>query len=63
MASLLAARVVLTAAPYLHNTRLLRILAILATILAAFLARTIACGVLALVFILVISHLNYSLIL
>ncbi len=52
---MLATSCVLTTAAYFHNTRLLRIFAVLAAILAAFLARTIACRVRALVLILV-SH-------
>ena len=59
----LAAGVVLATAAYLHYTRLLRVLAVLTAILTAFFARTIACRVHALVFILVLSHMNYSLIL
>lgn len=46
----------LATASDLNDTRLFRILAVLAAILAAFFARTIACRVSALVFILVLSH-------
>jgi hypothetical protein len=46
----------LTTATYLHNTRLFRILAILAAILTVFLARTIARRVCAFVLILVLGH-------
>jgi hypothetical protein len=46
----------LTTASYLHDMRLLRILAVLAAILAAFFARAIACWVRTLIFILVLSH-------
>lgn len=53
---LLAASVVLTTASNLHDTRLLRILAVFAAILTAFFARTIARRMRALVFILVLSH-------
>jgi hypothetical protein len=60
-AELLTAGVVLTTATYLHNTGLLSILAILAAIFTALLARTIACGMCALVFILVVSHLIHLL--
>jgi hypothetical protein len=58
----LPAGVVLATATYLHHTRLLSILAILAAVLASFFTRTIACGVCALVFILIVSHLITSLI-
>lgn len=61
VAQLLATAVVLTTASYLHDTRLLRILAVLAAILTTFFALTITCGVRALVFILVLSHVNYLL--
>ena len=56
----LAAGVVFTTASYLHDAGFLCILAVLATVLAVFFTRTIARGVRALVFILVLSHLNYS---
>lgn len=55
---LLATGIVLATASYLHDTRLLRILAVLAAILTALFAGTIACGVRTLVFILVLSHVN-----
>ncbi len=48
----------LATASYLHDTRLLRILAVLAAILTAFLARTVACRVRTLIFILILSHLK-----
>lgn len=59
---LLATGVVLATASYLHDTGLLGIFAVLAAILTAFFAGTIACRVRTLIFILVLSHVNYSLI-
>lgn len=56
----LAAGVVFTTASDLHDARFLCILTVLATVLTVFFTRTIARGVRALVFILVLSHLNYS---
>jgi hypothetical protein len=52
----LAAGVVFTTASDLHDARFLCILAVLATVLTVFFTRTIARGVRALVFILVLSH-------
>lgn len=49
-----------TTASDLHDARFLCILAVLATVLTVFFTPTIARGVRALVFILVLSHLNYS---
>lgn len=46
----------LATASDLHDTRLLRILAVLTTILTALFALTIACRVRTLVFVLVLSH-------
>jgi len=62
VAHLLATAVVLATASYLHDARLLSILAVFAAILTAFLATTIARRVRTLVFILFLSHVNYSLI-
>jgi hypothetical protein len=56
----LAAGVVFTTASDLHDARFLCILTVLATVLTVFFTRTIARRVRALVFILVLSHLNYS---
>ncbi len=53
----LATTVVLTSATYLHDMRLLSILAVFATILAAFLRGTVTRRVRTLILFLVICHL------
>jgi hypothetical protein len=53
----LATAVVLTTATYLHDMRLLSILAVFAAILAAFFRGTVTCRVRTLILFLVICHL------